>query len=335
MGKTDFRSIWQNTKSAFILAPMPTDKPALPESSIEKIAEPSDEFKASPKQFFKVAQKHFFDLLSGGIMQGLITLILGITLLQMPPYIFLVVVGIYIIIACYRAWREERNAKNTLNQKLKEKEQYILEQKQTIAEIKAEKADLKADKERIISEKTEIISELRQTLQNEKIKDTPDLIGQLNQIGVGEARHKDGTYTAIICIVNVSNKGAPSVATHWRLVWLIPGYKPLNIFPTHYPGSTSLESFKGKGLMLLPEDAIYNKTSNKPVTKGERVEGYLLFEIPIKRQKDLLGTAIKILFNDFLGKEYAIERVFLTDDFHGELTYVPGMKAKPILPDEE
>ena len=103
----------------------------------------------------------------------------------------------YVAIACFRAWKDERNAKKTTFQIVIENEKVISGQK------------------KLIADKEQIILELRQELLEEKQTNTPQLEAIIDEMAVAEFTGKGIKHSAVTLKICVSNLGMPSVAVYY------------------------------------------------------------------------------------------------------------------------
>lgn len=200
------------------------------------------------RPFLKSAQRHFFELISGGVLQGMISIFLAITLFQMPPDIFLVVIGVYACIASFRAWREEKMANDFLA---------------------AEKVRLE-DEINTLSLPLFKITILRvlmgTAVQTEK------------NIYDGRVRVTSNN-TVITPMVGVQNTGAPSIALNWRLrVELANVTEPVDVFSWCENDGINFPMAIDGGFSIPESDFIINKAGpGNPIRSGDMITGAASF----------------------------------------------------------
>ena len=155
----------------------------------------------------------------------------------------------------------------------------------------------------------------------------PQLVGafQGSAIGLIAEHHNDSIITVF---VQVTNLGAPSIVSEWKLSIALPGEKdPRLALPVAQPsGTITLEREEGPPVILSGEDDLADKTSQEPIPKGGARVGVLIFLL-----EGIPGTTLRakqitliLTFKDVVGREYRIlhERTGIP----GSPPYVPGLK---------
>ena len=169
------------------------------------------------------------------------------------------------------------------------------------------------------------------TREDERKKDTPDLIASVDIMASGEAETYPGALSLTL-IVSIRNMGAPSIVTHWELAIERPGHKPLEVKPTHPPETLTLHHNDGSSIKLKSGEAIYDKTVRHPIATGGNQQGFLFFIIRDIKREELFqkGVVLKLLYRDAWGRPFS-----LAFEPTGELKpieHYPGMEGDVTLP---
>jgi hypothetical protein len=158
---------------------------------------------------------------------------------------------------------------------------------------------------------------------------TPWIIVDVGRIGTGNPKTYPGALSLFL-VINVTNLGAPSIVTDYKLIIEIPGREPLRLLPTH-PGRTlTLTQDDGRSTTYSSEEAIYDKTAERPVPTNGSEKGFLWFIVRGVTRQDLHkdGVTFKLLYKDARGTPYSLS--FVTGGIEMPLQHYPGMKEERV-----
>ncbi len=157
---------------------------------------------------------------------------------------------------------------------------------------------------------------------------TPQLEAEILVRASGEYKDNLSPSTALTYVIEITNKGANSVAKDWGLVVSAVDGMTFTVFPSHAPQFTlGIDGMQGR--VLDAKDNLNDKTF-KPLTNGETIRGFLLFVIPIDRNLiDVEGTKAIIRYKDSQGKNYELFDDFFPSARKQVITgHIPGMEMR-------
>jgi len=173
----------------------------------------------------------------------------------------------------------------------------------------------------------------------------PQLHVSIDEMGVGnftptpikgsDRRPLPPPFIGATLTASVTNTGAPSIAEAWTLVIeLTDGQKTPVLLPEFVnPQGTYLshgDLSGGPDWQVSPSDALYLKAMSKPIERGMKVRGFLMFRVEHYTQAELTkkGTRFILSCVDVAGKQATGELAFkgAPEPHH----YLPGME--PVVP---
>jgi hypothetical protein len=131
--------------------------------------------------------------------------------------------------------------------------------------------------------------------------------------------------TSVWLLVGISNSGAASIAGNWQLEIESPRIKTVATF-SRLPQTTHSPHIQGK---FNDEDAIYEKTLQKPIEKGAGVTGWAYFTIPGRVAYEELNNGAAIIHltcYDYLNKKHT-SAAFSPDSKPTTPNYFPGVRG--------
>lgn len=188
------------------------------------------------------------------------------------------------------------------------------------------------DQHQALQKEKDELGRVKQELEIERAKNTPDLRGQILYYAAGNTKTEPGT-TEFVLTVNVRNLGAPSIATDWDVSIEPPGTLPIHAPPIHFIGTRLFQNDKGSGLEVNSADLIFDKMVETPIPKGGAVNGILYCLIKgIKREAlTRAGVTLRVYFSDVMGKRYVVSQQLTGQDLF-ETPHMPGLKTRPVAP---
>jgi hypothetical protein len=189
-----------------------------------------------------------------------------------------------------------------------------------IALVLATFAAWKDEQKRADSEHTKI-DQLQKQI-DDLTKPEFSMVAPESAIGYDEKRKMSLLWLA----VGITNRGAPSIAGGWKLDLDSPRMHTRVGFSQLPPMPRSVK-YVGN---FTDEDAIYEKTFNKPLEKGGAEAGWAYFEIPGKAAYEELdkGTVVfHLICYDYLNREHRSEAIHMGQQAEGP-QYYPGMKHR-------
>lgn len=142
---------------------------------------------------------------------------------------------------------------------------------------------------------------LMQDLQEERAKRAPELVGEIDQIRVGQ---REGTNDlGLFVLLKIRNLGAPTSIEGFGLHIATRSVARDNVRPSHIQAPMTFHA--PNMLPIQPNEAIYEKEIY-PLVSGGMVRGWLMYLLDglrsdILREEDM-NLAVK--FSDVRGKEY-------------------------------
>jgi hypothetical protein len=137
------------------------------------------------------------------------------------------------------------------------------------------------------------------------------------------------TYTAITCIVELKNLGAPSVATGWQFRFQKEGSDEIVLGPAQLSAKTMTMEHAGHRLQFVESDSILKKAM-VPIPTGGMIQGFLQFLTPIpKEELAVSGAKMELSFRDVTDRTYFSSST--AKRFEPEQPiYFPGMETKML-----
>jgi hypothetical protein len=176
------------------------------------------------------------------------------------------------------------------------------------------------------------VVQLEESLSQERQKNTPELIGAVEQIIVGECF---GVAEMIGVFLNLTiiNRGADSTVRNWKASVTVSGMtREMSL--SRIADNTRFVMENGQECRINSSDGIYDKIAVAPIRRGTHVSGWIhvtleglglnttAFRSP--------GSKLSIGFEDFLGKNYVAEYVYTGQPAMAGPLYVPG-SGGPLL----
>lgn len=155
----------------------------------------------------------------------------------------------------------------------------------------------------------------------------------VDELGVGTlALHGGEPSTGVFVIANITNAGAPSIAEGWTLkVVLTNGdtsEAPTAYLDPNFP-LTAQNPAAGPSWKISQSDALYAKTMSKPIERGMKIRGILVFKFDRYSVEDMKKAETRYVLGctDVNGKAVTAEFAFKgTPEPHH---YYPGLGPIP------
>jgi hypothetical protein len=219
--------------------------------------------------FFMSVITHWQAYVTGGAVVALVTLYERLSGNEISPRVVVYGFIAFLVVAFFMAWRDVRNEANVYKQNL---------------------------------------DDLQKSLDMERTKNTPDFVGEIEQIVSGDSPEIHGCQ--IFILMSIRNHGSQSIVEGWK-IHIKSSSIDVRDNPTFIPdGFTLIIESKKKTVTFNRSDAIYEKTI-KPIERGGLVRGWLRYTIQGINAYQIRepGTTISISFEDILKHQYSADYV--------------------------
>lgn len=160
----------------------------------------------------------------------------------------------------------------------------------------------------------------------------PDFRLSIESTAIGHTTNRpNDSIVTVWC--RITNLGAPSVASDWKLFVIRPRAAEKRFEATHVitsQGPVTFDSVTGESITYSGREELADKTAQEPIPlHGARV-GFLVFLVPNIRANDLNIEAPTLIVTtkDVNGREYTAE-VRRTPNPRQGLPYIPGLERPP------
>jgi hypothetical protein len=162
----------------------------------------------------------------------------------------------------------------------------------------------------------------RKALGEEKSRNTPNFLGEINEIVNGDP--VQGAGSDLFIRMTITNRGAPSIAQGWKLA-VKSNTRNSSYMPTSIPDNFSVRNKDGIQMAKFKlSDTIYEKTV-RPIERGGMARGWIRFILPDLTRKQISGskTIITVSFEDVERNKYEAT-MELKGQHSSKPMYLPG-----------
>jgi len=181
----------------------------------------------------------------------------------------------------------------------------------------------------LLWQKSNQITELQGQLDS---LNKPQLSLTIDELGTGEMVEGNGSRNpGVFLIANLTNKGAPSIAEGWKLQITLLDGRSGEFLPTYMAPDQTISGSKnvvGNDWKMSMADALYAK-ANKPIQRGDKVRGILIFNTPSFKVEDMRKQGVKYTLRCTDVNGIKIQYDFTFTGTPVEHHYYPGLSPIP------